>query len=110
MKLGMVEILTDYTRDNPIHVDGRPVTAQEAAYISAGQRPGYQMATKDRPWQYVEEFGWLLDKTWFTEKVRRLPDSVENMRQSELTDADATKIAAAKASFGNLNSLPDSSG
>jgi len=109
-KLGMVEILTDYTRDNPIHVDGRPVTAQEAAYISAGQRPGYQMATKDRPWQYVEEFGWLLDKTWFTEKVRRLPDSVENMRQSELTDADATKIAAAKASFGNLNSLPDSSG
>jgi len=97
MHLGMVEVLTDYTRDNPIWVSGHPVSAEDAYYISSGQRPGQQTHTPDTPWEYVEEFGWLMDKNWFNANVRSLPQSVLGKRQSELTVADTAEIIAEKA-------------
>lgn len=103
MQLGTVEVLTDYTRDNPIHVAGQPITAAQAYYISVGQNP--RGASVDTPWNYVEQWGWLLDKTWFNKNVRRMPNQAPagKDRQSEMTADDETAIAAAKAAYSQQN-------
>ena len=47
----------------------------------------------------MEEFGWLMDKTWYSKNVRHLPASRPGKRQNELTTSDVAAIAAAKALY-----------
>ena len=84
----------------------QPITAAQAYYISVGQNP--RGASVDTPWNYVEQWGWLLDKTWFNKNVRRMPNQAPagKGRQSEMTADDETAIAAAKAAYSQQNPKP----